>query len=222
MGPRGDVILQLDWSVGAILEALERTRLSENTIFIFTSDNGPVVDDGYRDKAVELLGDHKPSGPMRGGKYSAFEAGTRVPFIVRWPAMIRPGTSDALFSQVDLFASFATLVGQSLDEADAPDSFPQLETLVGKDKRGREYVIQQSLHNTLSIVQGQWKYITPSQRAKMNVNTNTELGNDSNPQLYDLKKDPGERNNVASRYPKVVAELEAKLAVVSQNSSRTP
>src|SRR5690606_16648767 len=96
MGPRGDVILQLDWSVGAILEALERTRLSENTIVIFTSDNGPVVDDGYRDKAVELLGDHKPSGPMRGGKYSAFEAGTRVPFIVRWPAMIRPGTSDAL------------------------------------------------------------------------------------------------------------------------------
>jgi len=93
---------------------------------------------------------------------------------------------------------------------------------VGKDKRGREYVIQQSLHNTLSIVQGQWKYITPSQRAKMNVNTNTELGNDSNPQLYDLKKDPGERNNVASRYPKVVAELEAKLAAVSQNSSRTP
>jgi len=85
LGPRGDVILQLDWCVGEILKTLDRLKLADDTLLIFTSDNGPVVDDGYKDQAVERLGGHKPSGPLRGGKYSAFDAGTRVPFIVRWP-----------------------------------------------------------------------------------------------------------------------------------------
>ena len=122
MGPRGDAIVQADWCVGEVVAALDRLRLAENTLVILTSDNGPVVDDGYRDDAVEKLGGHKPAGPWRGGKYSNFEGGTRVPFIVRWPGHVAPGTSDALVSQVDLLASFAALAGQKLSPADAPDS----------------------------------------------------------------------------------------------------
>jgi arylsulfatase A-like enzyme len=87
-GPRGDMMVQLDWQVGALMEALEERGLAGNTMVIFTSDNGPVLDDGYVDYAVEKLGDHEPSGKFRGGKYSAFEAGTRVPMIVKWPGMI--------------------------------------------------------------------------------------------------------------------------------------
>ena len=108
MGYRGDAILQFDYTVGKILEALEKQGLRENTLIVLSSDNGPVVDDGYQDQAVELLGDHRPWGNLRGGKYSNFEAGTRVPFIVSWPDKEKKGkTSDALVSQIDLFASMA-------------------------------------------------------------------------------------------------------------------
>lgn len=89
MGLRGDAIVQFDWSVGQILDELDRLGLRENTLIILSSDNGPVVDDGYADQAEELLGDHKPGGPLRGGKYSAFEAGTRIPAIASWPKEIK-------------------------------------------------------------------------------------------------------------------------------------
>ena len=211
MGPRGDVLLQLDWSVGEILKALEERNLASNTLLIFTSDNGPVVDDGYEDQAVELLGNHKPAGDLRGGKYSAFEAGTRIPLIVRWPKEVRKGVSDVLFSQVDLYASLASLVNQKVTANSAPDSFNHLPALLGKSKKGRDYVIQQSINSTLSVVTEKWKYIEPSKGPKMNKNTNIELGNDPAPQLYDLAKDKGEKNNVASRYPEQVEKLAATL-----------
>lgn len=89
MGLRGDAILQFDWSVGQIMKTLDRLGLTENTLVILSSDNGPVVDDGYDDRAEELLNGHTPSGPLRGYKYSAFEGGTTVPAIVRWPKMIQ-------------------------------------------------------------------------------------------------------------------------------------
>ena len=123
MGPRGDAIVQLDWTVGQVIGTLEKYSLLENTLIIFTSDNGPVIDDGYKDQAVEKLGNHKPSGSLRGGKYSAFEAGTRVPFIVSWKGKVTPGkVSDALFSQIDLFASFADFDRTIPSAGDAPDS----------------------------------------------------------------------------------------------------
>ena len=81
MGPRGDAILEADWCIGEFIKTLEAESLLENTLIVFSSDNGPVLNDGYYDDAVEKLGDHKPAGPLRGGKYSLFEAGTRVPFI---------------------------------------------------------------------------------------------------------------------------------------------
>ena len=115
LGPRGDAIAEMDWCVGEMLDALERCGLKEDTIVVFSSDNGPVLNDGYYDEAVELCGDHRPAGPLRGGKYSMYDGGTRVPFIVSWPGNVETGESDALVSQVDFLASFAALAGVSLD-----------------------------------------------------------------------------------------------------------
>ena len=211
LGPRGDAILQFDWCVGEITAALERLGLAENTLLILTSDNGPVVDDGYRDQAVELLGDHTPSGPLRGGKYSAFEGGTRIPFIVRWPGRVKPGTSSVLTSQIDLFASLATLAGQDMPLGEATDSRNALPAILGESMEDREYVIEQSLSGALSILKDGWKYIEPNGGVKLMTNTGIETGNDPRPQLYYLVDEIAERNNVAEEYPDKVAELSALL-----------
>ncbi len=219
LGPRGDVILQLDWCVGEILDTLDRLKLADNTIVIFTSDNGPVIDDGYKDDAVEKLSGHKPSGPLRGGKYSAFDAGTRVPFVLRWPGKVKPGTSEALVCQIDFLASFAGMNRQTLAAGDAPDSSAVLDALLGRSGTGRDHLVEQA--STLSIIKGDWKYIEPSQGAKINKNTNTETGNDPAPQLYNLREDIGEKNNVAARHPEKVEELAAALKRIrAQDSAR--
>ena len=170
MGPRGDAILQLDACVGRILETLDRLHLSENTLVIFSSDNGPVVDDGYRDDAVEKLGPHRPAGPLRGGKGSIFEGGNRVPFIVRWPARIKPGVSDALVCQVDFVASFSALTGGHLDASAGPDSMSVLPALLGESKTGRELLIEQG--GVLAIRRGKLKYIEPGKGPRRSM-TNT-------------------------------------------------
>lgn len=210
MGPRGDAIVEADWSTGEILATLDRLKLTEDTLILWSSDNGPVVDDGYKDDAVKKLGSHKPAGPLRGGKYSNFEGGTRVPFIVSWPKGIKPGVSDALVSQTDLIASLSSLTGQKLAESDAPDSFDVLPALLGKSKQGREHLIEHA--GTLALRIGNWKYIEPGKGAKINANTHTEMGNDPGGQLYDLGKDLGERTNVASAQPERAKEMAALLA----------
>jgi arylsulfatase A-like enzyme len=220
MGPRGDAILEFDWSVGEIVRTLRRLRLDDNTLVIVSSDNGPVVDDGYRDEAVEKLNGHRPAGPLRGGKYSAFEGGTRVPFVVRWTGTVRPGTSDALFSQVDLPATFAALAGVELATPDAPDSYNMLPALLGKSATGRDHLIEHA--GTIALVRGDWKYIQPGKGQKVNVNTNTELGNDPAPQLYNLKADPSEARNVATEYPDRVRELSALLEKVRKDGRSRP
>lgn len=218
MGYRGDAILQFDWTVGMIVEALEKAGILDNTLIVLTSDNGPVVDDGYADKAVELLGDHRPWGEFRGGKYSNFEAGTRVPFIVHWPAVVKPGISDALFSHIDMFGSMEKLTGQDMGEAAGMDSQNYLATLTGEDKKGRDYVIEAS--GSLSISDGEWKYITPNKGPAYNKLTNTELGNSEDEQLYNLHEDVGEKQNVAKRYPDKVKEMKQILEQEKQKGFR--
>jgi len=207
MGPRGDAILEFDWSVGEIMKAVDRLGLAPNTLIIITSDNGPVVDDGYKDQAVELLGSHKPAGPLRGGKYSAFDGGTRVVLVGSWKGKIKVGTADALFSQVDLLASFAALAGQVLPEGAGGDSFNSMDVLLGKSITGREWLVEHASNGRLSIIKGDWKLIEPGPGVKVQVNTNTETGNDTVPQLYNLKTDIGERNNLASENKVIVKEL---------------
>lgn len=212
MGPRGDCLLEFDWSVGEILNALERLGLDKNTLVILSSDNGPVVDDGYKDQAVELLGDHTPGGIYRGGKYSSFEAGTRIPCIWSWQGVIRPGTvSDALLCQIDWFATFAEMLNVRLPEGAAPDSEPMLKAWTGKQKKGREWLVLQNAQNNLSVTDGRWKYLRPGNGPAYLKAVNIELGNSKEPQLYDLKKDPKEKNNVAGQNPELVKKMAAQL-----------
>ncbi|MVM41182.1 sulfatase-like hydrolase/transferase [Spirosoma sp. HMF3257] len=219
MGPRGDAILQLDWCVGEVTKKLDQLGLTDKTIVIISSDNGPVVDDGYKDDAVEKLNGHTPAGPLRGGKYSAFDAGTRVPFIVRWPGKVKPGTSDALVSQVDLVASFAALVGQSLTKEDATDSVNMIDTFLGRTKKSRDYVIEHALNGTLSLLQDNWKYIEPSQGQAFMKEVSIETGYAPQPQLYDLKNDLGETKNLAGQYPQLVTKLSALLKSIQEKES---
>lgn len=219
MGPRGDVIVELDWAVGRILDTLDRLSLTRDTLFVFSSDNGPVVDDGYRDRAVELLGDHKPAGPLRGGKYSAYDGGTRVPFLVRWPGTVKAGVSGAALSQVDLLSSFAALTRQQLPRDAAPDSFNLMPVLLGKSKQGRPHVVEYA--GALSLIVGDWKVVAAHAGPKRNE-TGNELGNDPQPQLFNLAADIGEKNNLAAEHPEKVKEMLAALERIEKNGRSRP
>ncbi len=210
MGARGDAIAELDWSVGEVLACLARNGLDKNTLVMFSSDNGPVVDDGYKDQAAEKLGSHKPAGPLRGGKYSNFDGGTRVPFLVRWPGRVKADTiSNALVSQVDLLSTFAALTGGKLPAEAGPDSLNVLPALLGDSKTARETLVEHS--GTLGLVEGDWKVIEPSARERLQRNTNSETGAAPKPQLYNLTDDIGEKNNLADKYPERVAKMMATL-----------
>lgn len=114
MGPRGDAILEADWCVSEFLKELDKLGLTENTIVIFTSDNGPVLDDGYKDQAEELVGDHKIAGPLRGGKTSMFDGGTRIPFMLRWPAQVKPQVSRCLYLSNGFVSIIRRIIGADL------------------------------------------------------------------------------------------------------------
>ena len=215
MGARGDAIVQFDWCVGELLATLDRLGLTTNTLVILTSDNGPVLDDGYKDGAVEKLGNHKPAGPWRGGKYSAFEGGTRMPFIVRWPGRVKPGLSDAMLSQVDLPATCAALVGGEFPAGDGPDSLNLLPALLGDSKTGRDHVVEYA--RVTALRRGDWKYIEPGQGPARAANTNVELGNAPGGLVFNLAQDPGERTNLASREPEKLKEMTAALAKLRQS-----
>jgi len=220
MGARGDAIVQFDWQVGEIFAALERHGLTRDTLVILSSDNGPVIDDGYQDGAVEKLGDHRPAAQLRGGKYSRFEAGTRVPLLVRWPARVRPGVSDALVSQVDFLATFAALTGQKLAAADAPDSLDQTAALIGESPHGRDYVIEHN--NKLALREGTWKFIAPANGEAVAKFTATQTANLPVPQLYNLANDPGETKNLATAEPALSAAMAARLAALKMASRTRP
>ncbi|TAJ13764.1 arylsulfatase [Marinilabiliaceae bacterium JC017] len=203
LGPRGDVILEADWCIGEFLKTLEKEGLMENTLIVFTSDNGPVLNDGYYDDAVEKLGDHKPGGPFRGGKYSLFEAGTHVPFIVYWKDKIQPVKSQALVSQVDLFSSLSAFVGSDLR---GPDSQALMDVFLGKSDRGRASLIIEAGGRT-AIRKGDWVMIPPHYGAEVNKNVNIELGNSGDYQLYNLKEDIGQQNNLADKNKETLKDM---------------
>lgn len=208
LGLRGDAILQLDWTVGEIMKQLKALNLDDNTVIVFTSDNGPVLNDGYLDEADIKYLNHPPAGKLRGGKYSAFEGGTRVPFIVRWPAKIKPKVSSALISQVDLLATFASLLKQPIPK-EARDSEDLTRAFLGQSDQGRSLYIAQG--GSLSIVKDGWKYISLSNGPVFNKLVKIETGNSVLPQLYNLNQDISEKNNLAEKYPEKVQELAALL-----------
>lgn len=210
MGVRGDAIVQFDWSVGQIMETLDKLGLAENTLIILSSDNGPVVDDGYDDKAEELLNGHSPAGPWRGNKYSAFEGGTAVPAIVRWPKKIKENReSDVLMSQIDWISSLGALINARLPKGSAPDSYNRIGNLLGTDNADRPWVIELASNHVLSVRTKDWKYIEPNDGpAMIQWGPKIETGNSSTPQLYDMRKDINERANIILQHPKVVYDMQ--------------
>lgn len=213
MGDRGDAILSFDYSVGRIMEVIDSLGIAENTIIIITSDNGPVVDDGYHDLAKELLGNHQPAANLRAGKYSIYEAGTKVPCIIRWPKGInKPGSiNSGLMSQVDFLASFASLSAVTIPEGAASDSRNLSRLMKNKTTKGAPFVIQQNLNSTLSIVKNEWKYIEPSEAEPIEFWTKTELGNDLHPQFYNLSLDLEEQNNIHSKHKTKALKMKQQL-----------
>lgn len=216
MGPRGDAIAEMDWCTGQVIKQLEDLGLAENTLVIFSSDNGPVLDDGYADQAVELLGDHQPAGPYRGRKYSIYEAGTRMPTIVYWPGTVKPAASNALLTQVDLYASLARLVGQEIRPGDAPDSEDHLDAWLGKAEQGRDVMLEEAY--TYSLRMGVWKYIHPQSGSTPDwlQNKDVETGLTDEIQLYNLEEDPGETKNVAAEHPEVAKDLQSRLGAMME------
>ena len=223
---RGDVIVQLDWCVGEIVRILKEQGLEKNTMIVFCSDNGPVGDDGYKDGALEFMGDHKPAGPYKGGKYSVFEGGTRTPFITWWPGTIEPGTSDEVVCTIDLTTSLASHLGLSLPEESYIDSLDVMDALLGKEgAKGRDHLIQQDNggRGNFGFRKGKWKLLRHAKKMARNVTVEQKLANEAVDKLtlIDLEKDPGERINLAQSNPEMTEKLNAELqALLDRGRSR--
>lgn len=219
-GVRCDAIQQLDWSVGQIMATLDKLKLAGNTLLLFTSDNGAVIDDGYADGSVENLNGHEASGALRGGKYSNYEGGTRLPFIARWPGRIKPGESAALVCQVDLLASFAALTGVKMPDNAGLDSFNLLPALLGDSKEGRDHLLEQAAG--ISIRKGNWKLVPKRPGADTKKGNGRRAPEGLETELFDLSKDIGEKKNIASEYPELVQEMTALLAKLQEQGRSRP
>ena len=215
-GYRGDAIVQLDWCVGEIVRILKEQGLEKNTMIVFCSDNGSVLDDGYKDDAVEKLHDHQPAGPYAGGKYKIQEGGTRTPFITYWPGTINPGVSEQIVCTIDLATSLATHLGVAIPEDACLDSLDVMPALLGQEgAKGRSNLIQQDngiggTLGTFGYRSGKWKL-----QRKNASDRKTKMANEDPAKmkhtLYDLDADPAEKNNVAKQNPEVFARLKAEL-----------
>ena len=204
MGPRGDVILEADWCVSEFLKALDTLGLTENTLVVFTSDNGPVLDDGYQDQAVESVGDHKMAGPYRGGKTSMYNGGTCIPFMLRWPAQVKKDVSEALVCQVDLLASLAALVGQTYP--DKTDSQNTLNVFLGKSGEGRKELVIEGMFN-YAFRQGDWVMIPPYPDYYGSPEDAAFVGLNNCYQLYNVKEDVAQENNLAEKEPRRLRQM---------------
>jgi arylsulfatase A-like enzyme len=210
LGPRGDVVLEADWCIGEFMKTLEAEGLLENTLIILSSDNGPVLNDGYYDDAVEKLGKHTPSGKLRGGKYSLFEAGTRIPFITYWKGEIKPGVSNAIVCQMDLLASIAKLVGT---EEGTTDSQELLDVFLGKSDKGRTDLVIEATSRT-ALRSGDWLMIPPYKGKDFEEKVRIQMGNSPEYKLYNLKNDIGQDNNLAKSNPEKLKEMIDKFILI--------
>jgi arylsulfatase A-like enzyme len=204
LGVRGDAILEADWCVGELMKKLEKEGLLSTTLILFSSDNGPVLNDGYYDEAVEKKGNHDPFGELRGGKYSLFEAGTKVPFMAYWKGIIKPKVSDAMVCQVDFMASLASLIQT---ENKATDSQNLLEAFLGKSEKGRNDLVIEAM-GRLAFRQGDYAFIPSYKGNSINQEVNIEIGISSEIQLYNIKNDPSQKVNIAKENPEKVREMQ--------------
>ncbi|MEM1294463.1 MAG: sulfatase-like hydrolase/transferase [Verrucomicrobiota bacterium] len=227
MGFRSDSILSLDWCVGELMAALDRLELAENTLMVFCSDNGPVLDDGYKDDAIEKIGDHRSGGPFTGGKYSIYEGGTRTPFITRWKGRIQPSVSDEVVCTIDFPTSLSQFAGVEIPNDAFTDSIDVMGAFLGEsDAKGRENLIQQDNggRGNFGFRVGNWKLQRHDRKSARNVVVEAKLANYPVPQfqLFDLSKDPEEKNNVIEEYPEIAEQLKAQLdSLIEAGRSRS-
>ena len=224
MGLRGDAIAQFDWTVGQLLNALDEMGLMENTLIILSSDNGPVLNDGYDDHAEELLNGHSTTGPLRGSKYSLYEGGTRVPFIVHWPAGgVKGGINNTILSQIDLIGSMAAMLERPIPKGSAPDSFNRLGNWLGTDMTNRPWIVQQGYDHTLALRTPDWKYVEASTFPKMKPRgAYVETGCAPVQQLFDMNQ-IYEDKNVAAEHPDIVGQMHLLLETIrDQNYNLLP
>ena len=206
LGARGDVILEADWCVGEMLSYLEKKGLMENTIIIFTSDNGAVMQDGYHDGATDYFYVHDPHGGMRGGKYSLFDGGAHVPLMLRWDGHVKPQVSENLFSQLDFYASFAELLGAVLPAG--LDSRSELDVLLGRGGKGREELILEAKMR-LCYRKGNYVLIPPYKGKKIDK-TGNEIGNFEEYMLYDLSRDPHQDHDIKAERPALFRRMKER------------
>lgn len=232
VGPHGDFIFEFDWIVGELMRTLSKTGLDKNTIIMISSDNGPELP-----TVKAMLRDHKHYGshPWRGIKRDNWEGGHRVPFIVKWPGKIKPGsTTNQIVSLTDVMATLAEIVGYELPHKSAEDSFSFAKVLTGEQPESqpvKEYQIQQAWVKAKSIRKGKWKYLDHKGSGGNKYDKEGEWGAkelareltapDAPGQLYNLEEDPGETNNLYFKHPEIVKELKDKLQeFISSGRSR--
>ena len=215
MGPRGDAILEADYCVGEIIKTLKETGQLNNTLVIFSSDNGPVLNDGYFDDAEEKLGNHTPAGMLRGGKYSLFEGGTKVPFIISWPSKVKgDAVSNAEVCQMDLLASFAHYFKIKIPESYDSKNF--WDVLIGKSIMGRDELVLESSGN-LAFRYQQYAYIPPHKGPAVIEHVKNETAFADIDQVYDLQKDPGQKNNIADINNTLLKTIKERFKEITKN-----
>lgn len=218
MGPRGDAILEADWCIGEVMKELEKQGVLENTLVLLSSDNGPVLNDGYFDDAVEKIGEHTPSGGLRGGKYSLYEAGTRVPFGAYWKGTIQPKVSEAIVSQLDFAASLSSLIGS---KESFPDSKNQMEVLLGKSENGREELVLEAT-GRVALRQGKYLFIPAYAGNTFIEQVQIENGSNAEVQLFDLEKDLSQQNNLAKENTAIASNLGRRLNELTFQYTQAP
>ena len=231
-GPHGDFIFELDYIVGKLMAALDKHGFADNTLVIFSSDNGPEVP-----TVLSMRQDYKHDGarPWRGVKRDNWEGGHRVPFIARWPGKIKPGTrSSQTLSLTDLMATFAAITNVKLPQEAGEDSVNMLPALIGSDegKSIRKYTLHQTISLALAIRRGPWKYLDHKGSGGNNYDRAGRWGMkkyivpekepEAPGQLYNLDTDPGETNNLYFKRSEIVKELKNKLEEFKKSGRSVP
>lgn len=223
-GPYGDFMAQSDWTAGEVLKALKENGFAENTIVIFSADNGP---EHFAYERARNKG-HRSMGAFRGLKRDLWEGGHRIPFTVRWPGVVPKGSvSDGLLSQTDLFATLATAIGAKLPPQAAPDSFNQLELWKGTGSSTRPSMVHNTSKDSYAIRRGTWTLVDAPTGAGTRVPKGWDEANgidadDQPAALYDMRADPGQKHNLLTQHPDVVAELRKELHQLQQDGRSRP
>lgn len=223
-GPYGDFVAQTDAAVGAVLAALDRIGAADETIVIFSSDNGP---EAYAWERVRQH-DHRSMGALRGLKRDVWEGGHRVPFLVRWPGRVPAGaTSEALLSQTDVYATLAAIVGTTLRDDEAEDSFDQGPVWRGQLRSVRDLTVHNTYPGKFALREGRWLYLTDNdgghrQPPQWFAEREGHAAATGDRALYDLAADPGQVRNLAAERTEVVEAMATTLAAIRRGRGTAP